>query len=101
MSVKEQITNKLVSKFQPKFIEVENESYKHSVPEGSESHFKVLVVSKDFSGLNRVERQRLVYALLAEELNTQIHALSLRLLTVTEFDQQNSNFTTPDCSGSS
>ena len=35
------IEKKLKDKFEPVYIEVVNESYKHSVPKGSESHFKV------------------------------------------------------------
>lgn len=35
------ITAKLTEAFAPTVLEVENESYKHSVPKGSESHFKV------------------------------------------------------------
>jgi len=39
--VEQLITTKLQSKFSPLHLEVVNESYKHSVPKGSETHFKV------------------------------------------------------------
>lgn len=34
-----------LQKLSPSHLEVVNESYMHNVPKGSESHFKVLVVS--------------------------------------------------------
>ena len=37
-----------------------NESYMHNVPRGSETHFKVMVVSEAFAGLNRLARHRAV-----------------------------------------
>lgn len=36
------IVKNLSAKFSPSLLEVVNESYKHSVPKGSESHFKVV-----------------------------------------------------------
>ncbi|HJO98107.1 MAG TPA: BolA family protein, partial [Rhodospirillales bacterium] len=52
-------------------------------PEG-ESHFRVEVVSAAFANKPRVERQRMVYAILAEELSSGIHALALKTLTPDE-----------------
>ena len=50
MSVQSLIENKLVAALAPRFIEVVNESGNHNVPPGSESHFKVTVVSEVFDG---------------------------------------------------
>ena len=51
--IETEIRNKLQIKFlSAHIIEVINESYKHNVPKGSESHFKVLVVSDLFEGNN-------------------------------------------------
>lgn len=33
----------------PSYIEIINESYMHNVPKGSETHFKVIVVSDKFT----------------------------------------------------
>lgn len=41
----------LNAKLAPIHLEVVNESYMHNVPKGSETHFKVLVVSNQFDGL--------------------------------------------------
>ena len=44
---------------------------------GGDSHFRVTIVSRAFDGLSRIERQRRVNALLAEEFAAGLHALSL------------------------
>lgn len=45
MMIRERIEEKLRAAFQPVFLEVVDESYRHNVPAGSESHFKVVLVS--------------------------------------------------------
>lgn len=51
---------------------------------GGETHFRVEVVSSAFEGKSRVDRQRMVNALLADELRERVHALQLRTLTPQE-----------------
>ncbi|HEV2561163.1 MAG TPA: BolA family protein [Rhizomicrobium sp.] len=85
MSVAQTIREKLAAAFSPAALEVEDESAKHAGhsgarPEG-ETHFRVRIVSAAFEGLSRVERQRRVYAALAEEMNSRVHALALTTLT--------------------
>ena len=77
MTLKQQIEDKLAARFAPRHLEVINESGQHNVPEGSESHFKVIVVSDDFDGKNLVARHRMVYETLAGELESGLHALAL------------------------
>ncbi|MCV6071225.1 BolA/IbaG family iron-sulfur metabolism protein, partial [Escherichia coli] len=48
--IQEIIEKKLHSELQPSYLKVINESYMHNVPPGSESHFKVIVVSDSFAG---------------------------------------------------
>lgn len=43
--IREQIEEKLRTAFDPVFLEVVDESYRHNVPAGSESHFKVVLVA--------------------------------------------------------
>ena len=43
--IKEEIENKLKTDFKPWHLEVINESPNHNVPEGAESHFKIIIVS--------------------------------------------------------
>ena len=79
---------KLESALSPIALEIEDESAKHAghsgAREGGETHFRIRVVSKSFAGLSRVERQRKVYAAVAEELAERVHALSLVTLTPEE-----------------
>ena len=43
-----------------------------------ESHFSLRIESHDFSGNNRVERQRMIYAALGNLMSERVHALSIR-----------------------
>jgi BolA protein len=72
---------KLSAAFAPIRLDVVDESHRHAGhagarPEG-ETHFRVEIVAAAFAGKSRVERQRLVYAVLAEELRDRVHALQL------------------------
>lgn len=49
--VEASIRNKLTQRLNAEHVEVVNESYMHNVPKGSETHFKVLVVSEKFKDL--------------------------------------------------
>jgi BolA protein len=69
-------------------IEVRDDSHLHAghagaSPEG-ETHFDIVIVSSDFTGQSRVNRQRSVYALLSAEFEGGLHALSMRALTPEE-----------------
>ncbi|MER2512817.1 MAG: BolA/IbaG family iron-sulfur metabolism protein, partial [Nitrosomonas ureae] len=59
MNIKNSIEHKLLI-LRPQFLEVVNESYKHNVLEGSESHFKVTIVSDEFNGKMLLTRHRMV-----------------------------------------
>ena len=58
-------------------LEVHDESYRHNVPAGSESHFKVVIVSDLFTGQRFLQRHRAIYGELATELAGSVHALAL------------------------
>ena len=72
MSVADTIREKLTAAFAPKELIVEDESAKHAghsgARPGGETHFNVRIVSETFEGISRVERQRRVYAALADEM---------------------------------
>ena len=102
--MQQQITQKLNDAFSPEHLEVINESHKHSVPEGSESHFKVLIVSDDFKGKMLIARHRLVNKILDEELKKNrseggIHALALHTMTMEEWFKKGSAPDSPKCHG--
>ena len=93
------IETALDSGLDPEFLEVLNESHMHNVAPGSESHFKVTVVSEQFEGLMLIKRHRLVNGLLKEHLEN-IHALALHTLTPDEwFDRGGKVADSPLCQG--
>lgn len=69
-------------------LEVLNESHMHNVPAGSESHFKVTVVSGQFAGLPLIRRHRAVNHALAGDIQNAIHALALHTMTPEEWFAQ-------------
>ena len=85
MRVAETIEKKLKDAFAPSRLEVEDQSHLHAghagAREGGQSHFAVEIVAEAFAGLSRLERQRKINAVLAEELAGPIHALSLNVRT--------------------
>lgn len=96
------ITEKIRGQFNPEVLQVTNESYMHSVPAGSESHFKLVVVSDQFVGKRLVQRHQAIYAQLAEELKGPVHALALHTYTVSEWSEnQQGTPDSPDCLGGS
>jgi BolA protein len=88
MAVADQIRTKLVGGLQPLRIEITDDSHLHAghagAREGGESHFTVEIVSAAFEGMGRVDRQRLIYGLLQEELAGPVHALALRTIAPSE-----------------
>jgi BolA protein len=92
MQVSDAIRQKLTETFAPAALDVTDESHRHSGHAGAtrddgsrgETHFHVRIVSAAFDGVGRVERQRRVYAALADELKGPVHALSLAALTPAE-----------------
>ena len=100
MTVQATIEKKLADEFNPLHLEVINESNNHNVPEGSESHFKVVVVSPAFEGKNLLARHRLINSTLADELNGMIHALAIHTYTESEWkEESNGAPMSPPCLG--
>ena len=86
MSVQETIHNKLSQQLQCDSLEVINESHHHAghAHGGEETHFKVVVVSKDFAGVGKVARHQMIYKALAAEMNNPVHALVIDAKTPEE-----------------
>lgn len=100
MKVQTEIEKKLADDFKPLHLEVINESSNHNVPEGSESHFKVVVVSPVFTGKNLLARHRLINASLADELKNSIHALAIHTYTEEEWQETSAGAPmSPPCLG--
>ena len=96
MSVRDRITSILSKELTPIYLDVTDFSETHrghaGYKEGGETHFSITIVSDRFSEKSKVERHKMVYALLQKEMSTQIHALTLKTLTADEADKKR-NFT--------
>jgi stress-induced morphogen len=103
MTKHEAIEEKLRAAFAPDVLDVINESKNHSVPAGSETHFKVVVVSTAFTGKGRVDRHRLVHDTLAEMLANGVHALTITARTPEEWASAEGSVVaaSPPCLGGS
>ncbi len=80
--IADQITIRLTAALAPTHLHVSNDSASHSGHMGDdgtgESHFSVEVESAAFTGVSRVQRQRMVNTALADLLRDRIHALAIR-----------------------
>ena len=100
MKVQNAIESKITNNIQPEYLEVVNESHQHNVAPGSESHFKLTVVSAEFEGKMLVARHRLINKLLQEELNGPVHALSMHTYSPQEWiDKHGAVRPSPPCLG--
>lgn len=79
----EKIKTRLEAAFQPRLLEVVNESEAHrghaGYQDGGESHFRVRIEADGFRGLSRIARHRAVHEALGKELVAEIHALALQI----------------------
>lgn len=82
--ISEVIREKLTLAFAPTRLELVDDSDRHhghaGHSPGGGSHFNLLIETHAFTGVNRVARQRQVYAVLSDELASQVHALSVKAL---------------------
>ena len=100
MTVQSLIEQKLVNSIKLSGLEVINESHMHNVPKGSESHFKVVIISDDFEGERLIRRHQRINKILADELENKIHALALHTLTSKEWmEKGGSAMPSPQCLG--
>jgi BolA protein len=79
----QRLRDKLVARFTPLELEIEDESHHHAGHAGAaggQSHFRVRIVSEAFRGVSPVARHRLVYAAVDDLLKTDIHALAIEAL---------------------
>lgn len=99
-SMQENIKTKIAEALKPTHLEVMDESHMHNVPEGAQSHFKVVVVSDQFEGKNLLSRHRMVNALLKDEFDQGLHALALHTMTPQEwFEKGGESPNSPECMG--
>ena len=88
MKVAEAIRDRLTRAFSPTRLTIVDDSHRHAghagARDGGESHFNVEIVAASFAGRTRMERHRMIHAVLAEELRGPVHALALSARTPAE-----------------
>lgn len=99
MDVQQTIETKLREQLTPSHLAVTNESHMHNVAPGSQTHFRVLVVSPEFEGLPRLQRHRRVHRALDAELATGVHALAIDAWTEAEWEERGEASSSPKCRG--
>ena len=99
MNMQANIEQKLNSTLSPIVLDVENESHMHSGP-ATDSHFKVTLVSEQFESKMLLARHRMINEVLKEELDGQIHALTLHTMTPDEYVAKGGSVPdSPQCQG--
>jgi BolA protein len=102
LSVQQSIIDDLEAALAPQYLSVDNESAMHNVPPGSQSHFKVVIVSAEFDGMRRVARHQRIYGLLRVQLDGAVHALALHTYSPQEWEVRSESAPqSPDCLGGS
>jgi len=83
MATADTIAQKLTAGLNPQEIEVQDVSHKHAGHagwrEGGGTHFEVTIKAAAFAGKSRLQRHRMVNAVLADDLANSIHALEMHL----------------------
>lgn len=80
------IRRRLTNALQPESLDIEDDSARHAghASAGGGGHFNVIIVSDKFNGLNLIKRHRMVYDAVADMMNSEIHALSMKTYTPEE-----------------
>lgn len=55
---------------------------------GDGRHFEAVVVSDEFAGMSRVQRQQRVYKTLGARMEGEVHALSIKTFTPQEWQEK-------------
>jgi BolA family transcriptional regulator, general stress-responsive regulator len=88
MRVRDLITQKLIKAFAPLEVEVVDESAMHAghsgARPGGQTHFRVHIMAEAFAGKSRIERHRMINAVLAAELKGGVHALAIHAAAPSE-----------------
>ena len=90
------IKNLLIDSLKPSILSISNESYMHNVPENSESHFKIVIVSNNFKNQSSVKRHQLIYGVL-DDIMKLIHALSIYAFDEDEYKENPIVLDSPNC----
>jgi BolA family transcriptional regulator, general stress-responsive regulator len=78
----EKMTELLTAALTPSALSISDDSHLHAGHAGAQSgkgHFTLTISSDKFSGLSRLKQQQLVYQVLGDMMQTDIHALSIKI----------------------
>lgn len=87
MTAIERMTERLAA-FAPTHLEIADDSARHAGHEGAKGgggHYHLTIVSEQFAGQPTVARHRMIYERLADMMQKDIHALSIKAVTPDEF----------------
>ena len=92
MSVIEQLKTKLTNELDALHVEIIDDSWQHAghhqAPTGIEAtHLSITVVSPRFEGLGLMDQHRLVHEVLKEARESHLHALQLKTVTPSNWQQ--------------
>tara|TARA_B100001059_G_C17824761_1_gene580669 strand:- start:696 stop:959 length:264 start_codon:yes stop_codon:yes gene_type:complete len=76
------IEKKLTDSFSPDHLVIKDQSHLHTGHHGAKKglgHYEIIITSKIFQKLNRVECHRLIFESLGEMMVTDIHALKIKI----------------------
>ena len=82
-----QIETQLRTAFSPIELLIKDQSHLHAGHAGAQDgkgHFDVTIIAEVFEGRNRIERHRMIFDALAELMESDIHALSIKALAPSE-----------------
>lgn len=99
MRIRNLLESSINEALHPKVFELDNESHGHNVPQGSETHFRVIIVSDAFNRLSRVKRHQLVYKACEDALRQGLHALAMQCFTEDEWASGPEVWSAPPCKG--
>jgi BolA protein len=95
------LTTRIELALTPVYLELEDESYKHSAGPDAGSHWRCVVVSAAFEGKRLLQRHRLVYGALGDAMQEFVHAFSPKTMTPEEYEASGGQVAhaTPGCLG--
>ena len=96
MNLETKIRNKVIEKFPNAILSLQNESHMHSVPENSETHFKLIIADDLFIDTPKVLRHKMIFTQLGD-LMQKFHALALHCYTHEELSELEFEPESPEC----
>ncbi|CAL4323258.1 DNA-binding transcriptional regulator BolA [Buchnera aphidicola (Sipha maydis)] len=78
------IQNKIKNKINTKYIKITNTSFMHK-SFNKNSHFQIIIVSKDFEKINILRRHQIIYNILSQEIKKIIHGIEIFAYSIKEW----------------